>query len=57
MLNVTVNVAGGLAFTGNSSHTSTLVLAGIAALVLGLVFVVGSRRRRTSGLGAGPPAT
>ncbi|MET0276327.1 MAG: LPXTG cell wall anchor domain-containing protein, partial [Acidimicrobiia bacterium] len=57
VLNVTVNVAGGLAFTGSSSHTSTLVLAGIAALVLGLVFVVGSRRRRTSGFGTGRPAT
>jgi LPXTG-motif cell wall-anchored protein len=33
-----------LAFTG-SSNTSTFVLVGVAALVLGLVFVVGSRRR------------
>jgi LPXTG-motif cell wall-anchored protein len=34
-----------LAFTG-SSHTSTMVLVAVAALVLGLVLVVGARRRR-----------
>ncbi|HLM18846.1 MAG TPA: LPXTG cell wall anchor domain-containing protein, partial [Acidimicrobiia bacterium] len=42
----TINVAGSLAFTGSSSHTGTYVLVGIAAVVAGLVLVVGSRRRR-----------
>jgi LPXTG-motif cell wall-anchored protein len=44
--NATITVAGNLAFTGSSSHTSTYVLAGIAAVVAGMVLVVGSRRRR-----------
>ena len=35
-----------LAFTGSSSHTTTYVLAGIAAVVVGFVLVVGTRRRR-----------
>jgi len=39
-------VAGKLAFTGSSSHTSTYVLGGMAAVVVGMVLVVGSRRRR-----------
>ncbi|MFI5047452.1 MAG: LPXTG cell wall anchor domain-containing protein [Acidimicrobiia bacterium] len=34
-----------LAFTG-SSNTSTMVLVAVAAMVLGLVLVVGTRRRR-----------
>jgi LPXTG-motif cell wall-anchored protein len=34
-----------LAFTGSSSNTPTYVLVGIAAIVLGLVMVVGVRRR------------
>jgi LPXTG-motif cell wall-anchored protein len=34
-----------LAFTGSSSNTPTYVLIGIAAIVLGLVMVVGVRRR------------
>jgi len=34
-----------LAFTGSSSNTPTYVLVGIAAIVLGLVLVVGVRRR------------
>lgn len=34
-----------LAFTGSSSNTPTYVLVGIAAVVLGLVMVVGVRRR------------
>ena len=44
--NATINVAGNLAFTGSSSHTETYVLGGIAAVVVGFVLVVGSRRRR-----------
>ena len=44
--NATVVVAGNLAFTGSSSNTGTYVLAGVAAVVVGLVLVVGSRRRR-----------
>ena len=40
--NATINVAGNLAFTGSSSNTSTYVLVGIAAVVVGLVLVVGS---------------
>jgi hypothetical protein len=42
----TVTVSG-LAFTGASSHTSTYVLAGATAVVVGSVLIVGSRRRRT----------
>jgi LPXTG-motif cell wall-anchored protein len=34
-----------LAFTGSSSNTGTYVLVGVAAVVLGLVLVVGVRRR------------
>jgi LPXTG-motif cell wall-anchored protein len=45
-LNATITVSGTLAFTGASSHTNTYVLLGIAAIVLGLVLVVGARRRR-----------
>ncbi len=56
-LNLNINVLGGLAFTGTSNHTSTVVLAGLAALIVGLVLVVGSRRRRTSGHSTGPPVT
>jgi LPXTG-motif cell wall-anchored protein len=44
--NTTINVAGNLAFTGSSDNTGTYVLAGIAAVVVGFVLVVGSRRRR-----------
>jgi LPXTG-motif cell wall-anchored protein len=49
-LNVVINVLGAraLAFTGSSSHTSTYVLAGAAAVVLGSAFVFGSRRRRSA---------
>lgn len=54
-LNATVTVLGDLAFTGSSNSTSTTVLVGVAAVVLGLVLVVGTRRRRTSaGSRAGP---
>jgi LPXTG-motif cell wall-anchored protein len=42
----TVDVAGQLAFTGSSSHTSTIVLVGIAAIVAGTVLILASRRRR-----------
>jgi LPXTG-motif cell wall-anchored protein len=42
----TVQVAGQLAFTGSSSHTSTFVLAGIAAIVVGTVLILATRRRR-----------
>ena len=45
-LNATITVSGTLAFTGASSHTSTWVLFGLAAIVLGLVLVVATRRRR-----------
>jgi hypothetical protein len=54
-LNVSVVVAGGLAFTGSSSHTGTVVLAGVAAVVVGLVLVVGTRRRRNRRGRAGTP--
>jgi LPXTG-motif cell wall-anchored protein len=58
VFNTTITVAGNLAFTGSSSHTGTYVLAGIAAVVIGFVFVVGSRRRRHGVMGprraAGP---
>jgi hypothetical protein len=45
VLNATITVAGNLAFTGASSHTTTYVLAGMAAVVAGLVLVVGTRRK------------
>ena len=53
-LNVVVTVLGAaatrsLAFTGSSSHTLTYVLVGFVAVMLGAVFVLGSRRRRSSG--------
>jgi LPXTG-motif cell wall-anchored protein len=49
--NTTITVAGSLAFTGSSDNTSTYVLAGIAAVVVGFVLVVGSRRRRHGVMG------
>lgn len=56
--NTTVTVAGsGLAFTGASGHTGTTVLVGIVAIVMGLVFVVGTRRRRHGGRPSPPGAT
>jgi hypothetical protein len=42
----TLDVAGNLAFTGSSSHTDTSVYVGLAAVVIGAILVVGSRRRR-----------
>jgi LPXTG-motif cell wall-anchored protein len=48
-------VAGALAFTGSSSNTSTYVLGGIAAVVVGLVLVVGTRRRRRGLRGRASP--
>ena len=45
-LSVTVNVLG-LAYTGASNDTSTIVLVGAVVLAVGLVLVVGARRRRT----------
>jgi LPXTG-motif cell wall-anchored protein len=57
ILNATITVRGNLAFTGSSSHTTTYVLAGVAAVVVGLVLVVGSRRRRHGVRGRrAPPA-
>ncbi|HEX5586031.1 MAG TPA: hypothetical protein VFZ17_01865, partial [Acidimicrobiia bacterium] len=47
-LNATITVGGALAFTGSSSHTMTYALGGFAAVVVGLVLVVGARRRRTT---------
>jgi len=47
-LSVTINVLG-LAYTGASNNTSTIVLVGAAALAVGLVLVVGGRRRRARG--------
>jgi hypothetical protein len=45
--NTTITVLGGkLAFTGSSSHTGTYVLGALAAIVVGFVLVVGTRRRR-----------
>jgi hypothetical protein len=35
-----------LAFSGASSHTTTYALVAVAAIVVGAVFVLGSRRRR-----------
>jgi LPXTG-motif cell wall-anchored protein len=60
-LSVTINVvapqaqARPLAFTGSSNHTSTYVLVGAAAVLIGAVLVVGARRRR-AGRATGPPA-
>lgn len=60
-LSIVINVLGAqaqarpLAFTGSSNHTTTYVLAGAAAVLIGCVLVVGARRRRL-GRGAGPPA-
>jgi hypothetical protein len=52
-LNAVINVLGAqaaaLAFTGSSSHTLTYVLVGAAAVAMGGVLVMGSRRRRTAG--------
>ena len=42
----TITVAGNLAFTGSSNHTGTYVLVGLAAVAVGAILVVGSRRRR-----------
>jgi hypothetical protein len=39
------SAAATLAFTGSNSNTQTYVLVGVAAIVLGLVMVVGVRRR------------
>jgi FecR protein len=44
-LNATITVTA-LAFTGASSHTSGYVLFGFAAIVVGMVLIVGARRRR-----------
>lgn len=49
----TIDVAGKLAFTGSSSNTGTYVLVGIAAVMVGSVLVIGSRRRRRRGIRAG----
>ncbi len=47
VFNTTITVRGvALAFTGSSSHTGTYVLGAFAAIMLGAVLVVGSRRRR-----------
>jgi hypothetical protein len=60
-LSIVINVLGAqaqarpLAFTGSSNHTTTYVLVGAAAVLIGCVLVVGARRRRL-GRGAGPPA-
>ena len=58
VLNATITVAGNLAFTGSSSHTGTYVLGALAAIMLGLVLVVGTRRRRQGirGRPAPPPS-
>jgi hypothetical protein len=58
VLNATITVLGSrLAFTGSSNHTGTYVLAGLAAVVIGFVLVVGTRRRRRGvrGRSAPPP--
>jgi LPXTG-motif cell wall-anchored protein len=44
-IRVKAEAATALAFTGSSSNTPTYVLVGIAAIVIGLVMVVGVRRR------------
>jgi hypothetical protein len=46
VFNSTIIVQGNLAFTGSSSHTSTYVLGGMTAVIIGSILVVGSRRRR-----------
>ena len=47
VFNTTITVRGGsLAFTGSTSHTGTYVLGAFAAIVLGLVLIVGTRRRK-----------
>jgi len=51
--NTTITVAGNLAFTGSSNNTGTYVFAGIAAVVVGFVLVIGSRRRRHGVMGRG----
>jgi hypothetical protein len=56
ILNADITVLGGrLAFTGSSNHTGTYVLAGLAAVVAGLVLVVGTRRRRRGVMGRSLP--
>jgi hypothetical protein len=39
--------AGALAFTGSSSHTTSIVLISLGALAVGTMLVIGARRRRT----------
>ena len=46
VLNASITVVGALAFTGSSNHTVTYVLGALAAIMLGFVLVVGTRRRR-----------
>ena len=53
--NATITVAGSLAFTGSSNNTETYVLGGMAAVVVGFVLVVGSRRRRSGVRGRHTP--
>ena len=55
MLNADITVRGGLAFTGSSSHTTTYVLAGVAAVVVGFVLVIGTRRRHRGVRGRSRP--
>lgn len=59
VLNANINVLGAkLAFTGSSSHTGTFVLAGLAAIMVGFVLIVGTRRRRRGAHGgSAPPST
>ena len=55
-LNVTVNVAGAIAFTGSPDHTGTIVLGALLAIMVGMVLVLGARRRRgVLDARAGPP--
>jgi hypothetical protein len=52
---ITINVLGDLAFTGTANDTRTTVLVGVSVVAIGLVMVVGSRRRRRGGVaGRGP---
>ena len=51
VLDAAINVRGALAFTGASTQTTNYVLVGLAAVSVGLVLVVGTRRRRRSALG------
>jgi len=51
VLDAAINVRGALAFTGASTHTTNYVLVGFAAVSVGLVLVVGTRRRRRSATG------